>query len=183
MASAPRCGREPWAATPVTVTSVQQNPRWPVPTWPLGGLGDDRGVDGAGVEVGQHLLDAEAGLLLVGDGGDHDLAVDARAGRVPAGDEGGGETGLHVVGAAGVEPVTVDARHEGVLRARQADRVEVAAQQEPSPAGVATAADDDAGPARRPLDDSGRRGRPLVAHAATNAATSASPAAPGRALG
>jgi hypothetical protein len=31
MASAPRWGREPWAATPVTVTSVQTNPRWAVP--------------------------------------------------------------------------------------------------------------------------------------------------------
>ena len=35
MASAPRWGRDPWAATPVTVRSVQTNPRWAVhPTLP-----------------------------------------------------------------------------------------------------------------------------------------------------
>ena len=74
-------------------------------------------------------------MLLVGDGGDHHLTGDARAGDVAAGDECGGETGLHVVGAAGVQPVAVDARGERVLHAGRADGVEVAAQEQAAAAG------------------------------------------------
>jgi hypothetical protein len=44
----------------------------------------------------------------------------------------GGEAGLHVVGAPGIEPVALDARREAVGGASQADGVEVAAQQQPA---------------------------------------------------
>jgi hypothetical protein len=94
---------------------------------PFGWLGHDGGIDAGRGELGEHFLDAQAGELLVGDGGHDDLSVDARQGRVAAGDEGGGEAGLDVVGAAGVEAVAIDARRQGVAGAGQADGVEVAA--------------------------------------------------------
>ena len=115
MASAPRWGREPWAATPVTVISGQTNPRWAVPSCRFGRLGYHCGVGCWPGSAGGGLLDAQAGELLVGDGGDDDLAVRCQRGRRPAGDEGGGEAGLHVVRTAGVEPVAVDAGRECVL--------------------------------------------------------------------
>src|SRR5215831_15285593 len=94
------------------------------------GLGDHGGVDAGRVEVGEDVLDAQAGAFLVGDGGHDDFTVDAGEGGIPAGDEGGGEAGLHVVGAAGIEPVAVDAGGEGVAGAGQANGVEVPAQQQ-----------------------------------------------------
>ena len=118
---------------------------------PFGWLGDHRGVDAGRIELGEDFLDAQAGVLLVGDGDDDDLAVDASEGGFPAGDEGGGEAGLHVVRAAGVEPVAVDAGRECVPGAGESDSVEVAAQKQPAAAGVASAAQDDAGPAGRAL--------------------------------
>ena len=133
MASAPRWGREPWAATPVTVTSVQTNPRWAVPTCRSVGSVTTAASMLAGSRWVSTSWMPEAGVLLVGDGGDDDLAVDAGAGGVAAGDEGGGEAGLHVVGAAGVEPVALDAGHRAAsCGAGQADGVEVAAQQQPA---------------------------------------------------
>src|SRR5215472_13320491 len=121
----------------------------------LGGLGDHGSVDAGRVEVGEDLLNAQAGEFLVGDGGHDDFPVDAGEGGVPAGDEGGGEAGLHVVGAAGIQPVTLGAGSEGVAGAGQANGVEVAAQQQPAAAGVLSAAQDDAGPAGRALEHLG----------------------------
>ena len=85
--------------------------------------GENGGIDAGRGEMGEHFLDAQAGEFLVGDGGHDDLAVDAGQGRIPAGDEGGGEAGLHVVGAAAVEPVALDARREAIEGAGQADGV------------------------------------------------------------
>jgi hypothetical protein len=96
----------------VTVTSVQTNPRWAVPTLTFGGLGHHSAVDAGRVEVRERLLDAEAGEFLIGDGSHDDLTVDAGEGSVSAGDEGGGEPGLHIAGAAGVQPVILDAGRE-----------------------------------------------------------------------
>ena len=107
---------------------------------PFGGFGHHGAIDADPVEVREHFLDAKAGEFLVGDGGHDDLTVDAGEGCIPAGDEGGGEAGLHVVGAAGIEPVALDARREAVGGASQADGVEVAAQQQPATAVVAAAA-------------------------------------------
>src|SRR6516225_7906221 len=105
--------------------------------------------------MGEDFLDAQAGEFLVGDGGHDDFSADAGEGGVPAGDEGGGEPGLHVVGAAGVEPVAGDAGGEGVAGVGQAHGVEVAAEQQPAAAGVLSAAQDDAGPTGRALEHPG----------------------------
>ena len=99
---------------------------------PFGGFGHYGAVDADLAEVSERFGDAEAGELLVGDGGHDDLAVDAGQGRIPACDEGSGEAGLHVVGAAGVEPVALDARRKAAGGAGQADGVKVAAQQQPA---------------------------------------------------
>src|SRR5207344_2279416 len=112
---------------------------------PFGGFGDDGGVDAGRVEVGEHFLNAEAGVLFVGYGGHDDLAVDSGMGRVAAGDERSGEARLHVVGAAGVEPVALHAGHQRLLGASQSDRVHVAAEQQPPALRVAAAVEDDAG--------------------------------------
>jgi hypothetical protein len=96
---------------------------------PLGGLGYHGGIDAGRVEPGEHLLDAQAGQLLVGNGSHDDLSVDAGQGGVPAGSESGGEAGLRVVGTAGVEPVAVDTGRQRVAGAGQTNGVEVAAQQ------------------------------------------------------
>jgi len=119
---------------------------------PFGRFGHHGAVDADLVEVRERFLDAEAGEFLVGDGGHDDLTVDAGVGRIPASDEGSSEAGLHVVGAAGVEPVTLDARREAIEGAGQADGVKVAAQQQPAATVVAAAAHDDAGPSGGALE-------------------------------
>lgn len=118
----------------------------------FGGLGHDGRIDVSRVEPGQHLLDTQAGVLLVGDGGHDDLSVDARPHCVAACGERGGEAGFHVVGAASIEAVVRHARGQGVAGTGQADRVEVAAEQQPAPPGVAAAAQDDAGATGCALD-------------------------------
>jgi hypothetical protein len=118
----------------------------------LGGFGDDRGV---GPYVLEDLLDAEAGVLLVGDGCDDDLSGQAESRRLAGGDESGGEAGLHVVGAAGVQAVAVDGRHERGAHLPEPDGVGVAAQHEGPAASRGAAADHDAGPARRGLESLG----------------------------
>ena len=122
---------------------------------PFGRLGDHGGVDVGRIEVGEHFLDAKASEFLVGDGGHDDFSVDAGEGGVPAGDEGGGEAGLHVVGAADVRPVADDAGSECVAGAGQANGVEVTAEEQPVAAGVLSAAQDDAGSAGRVLEHLG----------------------------
>src|SRR5215472_14996629 len=121
----------------------------------LGGLGDHGGVDVGRVELGEDFLDAQAGELLVGDGGHDDFSVDARVGGVSASDEGGSEAGLHVVGTAGIEPVGGDVGSECVAGAGQANGVEVAGQQQPAAASVVSAAQDDAGSAGCALEHLG----------------------------
>jgi hypothetical protein len=93
----------------------------------LGRLGHDRGV---GAHGAQRLLDADARVLLVGDGGDHDVAGQAERRRLATGEQRGDDTRLHVVGAAAVEPVALDARLVRPRHAGHADGVEVPAQQQ-----------------------------------------------------
>ncbi len=118
----------------------------------LGRLGHDRGV---GRHRSKHLLHAEARVLLVGHGGDDDVACEPARARLAAGQQGRRQARLHVVGAAAVHAVAVDPRHERIGHALDADRVHVRAQeQRATPAGAACA-DDHAGPAGRRLDDLG----------------------------
>ena len=110
-------------------------------------LPDDGSVDGRSGQMPKHLLDAEAGVLLVGDGCHHDLPGKSSGRCVPAGDERRGYPGLHVVGAAGVQPVSFDPRDQRFAHPRVPDGVEVPAQQQPAAALAAAAADKDAGSA------------------------------------
>src|SRR4029077_3468601 len=96
---------------------------------PFGGFGHYGAVDADPAEVCERFGDAEAGEFLVSDGGHDDLTVDAGQGRIPAGDEGGSQAGLHVVGAAGVEPVAFDAGREAIEGAGEADGVKVGTKQ------------------------------------------------------
>ena len=118
----------------------------------LGRLGDDGrvGLDGA-----KHLLDAEARVLLVGDRRDDDVAVQAQRGGLAAGDEGRGDARLHVVGAAAVEPVALDARVVRCVHPPDAHRVDVPAEQQRAPASRAAGTNDDARPAGRALEHVG----------------------------
>ena len=109
----------------------------------LGGLRDDRGVRRDALEDG---LDAEAGVLLVGDCRHDHLPVDTDPRRVTARHERGGEAALHVVGAAPDQPVAVDPGLQRALHRSEADRVEVTAEHEGRSATGLPAAHDDARP-------------------------------------
>ena len=146
----------------------------------LGRLGHDRRV---GADGGQHLLHAEARVLLVGHGGDHDVAGQAGGGDLAAREQRRREPGLHVIGAAAVQPVAVEPRRVRVGHALDPDRVEVRAQQQRAPA---------AGAGGRGPRTLGRPGvasstsacRPAPrAQSATKRAISASPAPPGTSAG
>ena len=102
-----------------------------------GGFGDDRGVDGeaGGPQVGQDLLGADRGVLLVGDEGEHDVAAVRVAVDTGGGDHQGGDAGLHVVAASAVQPAAVDGRVERVaVVADEADGVEVPVEHDRPPA-------------------------------------------------
>jgi hypothetical protein len=92
----------------------------------LGRFGDDRGVNMDPIE---DLRRPEARVLLIGDIGDDHLARQSKPVRLSGGDERGGKTGLHVVGAATVQAVTVDDRDERRRHSTGTDRVEVPTQQ------------------------------------------------------
>jgi hypothetical protein len=112
-------------------------------------LGDDRGVRADGA---QRFLDSEAGMLLVGHGGDDDIAGQLELRSLAAGDQRRGDAALHVVGAAAVEAIAVDPRPVRLGHVRHADGVEMAAQQQRPAAAGAAGADEDARPARRLLE-------------------------------
>jgi hypothetical protein len=114
----------------------------------LGRLGHDRGV---GLHRAEHLLHAEAGVLLVGHGGDHDVAAQPGPRGLAAGEQRRREAGLHVIGAATGEPVTLQARRVRVGHARHPDRVGVRAQQQRPPATGPAGSHDDARASRRRL--------------------------------
>ncbi|MFZ0977013.1 MAG: hypothetical protein WAN22_32650 [Solirubrobacteraceae bacterium] len=115
----------------------------------LGGLGDDRRVDrGTGEQPANHFLDPEARVLLVGDGGHDDVAGEPALRELTAGDERGGESCLHVVGAATVESIAVQTRRVGIGHPLDGHRVVVTAQQQRPPAAAAPPPDDHARPAR-----------------------------------
>ena len=94
-------------------------------------------------------------MLLVGDRGDDDVAGEIERRRLAARDQRGGEPGLHVVGAAPVEPVAVERGCERRVHPLDVDRVDVAAEQQRPAAAAAARADDDARPAGRLLEDLG----------------------------
>jgi hypothetical protein len=72
---------------------------------------------------GEHAAVRDGGLSgAAADQGRVQVAWSGK-GRIPAGDEGSGEAGLHVIGATGVEPVALDARREAIEGAGQADGV------------------------------------------------------------
>ena len=107
----------------------------------LGRLGHDRGVR---ADPAQHLLHAEARVLLVGDGGHDDVPGEPGARSLARRDQRGGDASLHVVGAPAVEPIALDPRAMRVGHAVDAHRVEVPAEHEGAAASRALRADDDA---------------------------------------
>ena len=78
MASMPSSGREPWAARALDGHVEPDEALVGEGELEMAGLGDDRGV---GFEVARHLLRAEAGIFLVGDAGDEDVAREAHVAR------------------------------------------------------------------------------------------------------
>ena len=136
----------------------------------LGRLGDDRGV---GAHEPQHLLDPEARVLLVGDRGDDDVAARAQRARPRGRRQRRGDAGLHVVGAAAVEPVAVDARRvngSAIPSTPTVSRCPQRSSVRPPPAPAR--ADDDARPAGRHLGDDRPRARSHAPSAATKPAIS-----------
>ncbi len=122
----------------------------------LGRLGDDGRV---GAHRREHLLDAEACVLLVGDGGHDDVTAQAERRRLPARDQRGRHARLHVVRAAAVQAVALDARIVRRLHPRDPDGVDVTAQQQRAPAPGARRAHDDARAPRRRLEHAGLEAR------------------------
>ena len=152
MASTPRCGREPCAARPVTSTSLHTNPLCATATSELGGLGDDRRIGG---RRAQRLLHPEAGVLLVGHRGHDDVPAQARARRLARGDQRSGHAGLHVVGAAPVEPIALDPRCVRRLIPSTPTVSRWRAEQQRPPATTPLRAEQHARPARRGLEHLG----------------------------
>ena len=111
------------------------------------GLGDDRRV---GLHGAEHLLHAEAGVLLIGHGGDDHVAAEAEIQRLTASEQTGGKPGLHVIGAASVQLIAVHAGHERIGHPLHADGVEMSAQQQRSSAATPFGAHHDARP--RPVE-------------------------------
>src|SRR5260370_535360 len=87
-----------------------------------GRLGDDCGV---GFDVPDHIGGADAAVLFIGDGGDHDIAAEARAG-IDERFNGGHlrrEAAFHVITAAAVHPAVANGGGEGALHAVDADGI------------------------------------------------------------
>ncbi len=145
-----------------------------------------------------------AGVLLVGDEGEHDAAGGSPAGELLGGHDHRRDAALHVARAAPGEPVPVDGRGERVGHAVDTDGVEVAGQDDGG-AGRCGGADgdqaravvvprghDDVGgeaaalqPVSQVLDDRGLTGGPgtrpgFTESMATSSAVSATAAAPRR---
>lgn len=116
----------------------------------LGRLGDDRRI---GADRAQHLLNAEARVLLVGHGGHDHVPGEPGVGQLATGQQRRRDARLHVVGTAAVQPVALHARHVRLRHALDADGVHVRAQEQ------------DGAPARaaRP-DDHARTPRGLLHH-------------------
>ena len=115
----------------------------------LGRLGDDGCVGG---DAAQRLLDAEAGVLLVGDRGDHHVTRQRESRGFPCGDQRSCDACLHVVGPAAVQSVSFDARRVRVDHALDVDGVDVPAEQEGATAPDAARADQHARTAGRLLN-------------------------------
>jgi hypothetical protein len=114
----------------------------------LRGLGHHSRFRGRTAERAQHLLDADARVLLVCHGRDHDISGQLARSGLAAGDQRGGHARLHVIGATAVEAVTVHARRVPIGHALHPDGVEMPAEQKCAPAPAAAGAHDDARAAR-----------------------------------
>ena len=150
IASTPRSWREPCAAWPVTSISDQTKPLWA--TISSSSVGSVT-IAASAVSVRQHLLDAQARVLLVGDSGADHVAAKPEARRLAAGDQRRGDPGLHVVGATAVEAIALDSRRMRIAHPRDGDGVAVATQQQGPPAAPAAGANHHARTARGSLQD------------------------------
>jgi hypothetical protein len=112
----------------------------------LGRLRHHRGVR---ANPAQHLLHPKTRVLLIGDGGHHDVPAEPEARSLARREQRGGDARLHVVGAAAVQPVALDARAVRINHAFDVDRVDVPAEHEGAPAAGALGADEDARPSGR----------------------------------
>ena len=102
---------------------------------------------------GEHGLRAEAGVLLVGDEGEHDAARHRPPHQLLGRDDHRGHAALHVARAAPGEPVPLDRGGERVRHPLDADGVEVAGEHDGGTGGLARADGDQA----RPVVVAGRR--------------------------
>ena len=146
IASTPSCGRDPCAARPRNHD--------PVPGEALvrdrdvdlgaGRLGDDGGV---GRDRLRHRLGTGRRELLVADRGHHHVTGQPALGRGRRGHHDRGQAGLHVVGAAPVETVALDAGPERVAHAVNPDHVHVRVQEQRAAAAATTGPPHGIGPA------------------------------------
>ena len=180
IASTPRCGREPWAARPVTSISAHTKPLWATTTSSSVGS-----VTTAASARTAASASCTPRLACSSSATAATTTSPARAAArgLPAGEQRGGDAGLHVVGAAAVQAVAVDARRVRRGHALDADGVEVRAQQQRAAAARAACADD-----ARWGDRAWPRGRSVSrpasrAQPATKPAICDSPAPPGTSEG
>jgi len=89
------------------------------------GFGDNGCV---GPDRAQNLLHAQARLLFVGNRCDRYVPGKPQLGRLAAGDQRCRDSALHVIGAAPVQPIALDARSEWPAHSLNPDGVHVAAE-------------------------------------------------------
>ena len=145
IASCPSAGRLPCAAFPATSTVTHANPLCPTAIARIGRLGDDGAVGGPALD---ERVGADARMLFVDDGGDHEAAgreslLRDRAGR----GNHRGDAALHVLRAAAVQPAIALRRRERIAHAGDADGIGVAAEHERASLRPSLEDADDIGPA------------------------------------
>ena len=116
IASTPRCGREPCAARPVTSSSSQTNPL--CATTSSSSVGSVTTAASAAHRPSTSWIPR---LAYSSSATAATTTSPARPSsrRVATGDQRGGDAGLHVVGAASIEPVAVDPRCERLRHSRR----------------------------------------------------------------
>jgi hypothetical protein len=116
----------------------------------VGRLGDDRGIRAPALE---EALGPDARRLLVDDGRHDHVAAQPERPALRSRGQDRGEAALHVVRAAAVEPVALDARGEPAVRLEQADGVRVRVQDERAAPARPARDPDDVRPSGRGLLD------------------------------
>ncbi len=101
----------------------------------------------------EHSLHAQASDFLVGDTGDDDITAQTTPCGLRGRPQAGGDTALHVVGAAPVELAGLDAPAKRLRHARHADRVDVPIQHKGAPSTRPARDGHDAGTSRDGLND------------------------------